>query len=188
MMFGPLVPELGHTIIGNFSTRKYHRPPRQLFGRFSKNFWSLKLFDKNCYGTFWFMDFFLQKIESLEVSKSNTQYLLSTFYALYVHFTTQSIYIPCLIKCKILSPNSILPELVEEEDCQQSKLGPGKPPTRRLLDPFEWYRWWQTYWEYETNFLWTKIVKMRFWPCCKVSTSLDSSPWWQNISLLLGCF
>ena len=75
----------------------------------------------------------LQKIESLEASKSNTQYLLSTFYALYVHFTTQSIYIPCLIKCKILSPNSILPELVEEEDCQQSKLGPGKPPTRRLL-------------------------------------------------------
>ena len=78
--------------IGHFSTRKYHRPPRQLFGRFSKNFWSLKLFDKNCYGTFWFMDFFLQKIESLEASKSNTQYLLSMFYSLYILPHNQSIF------------------------------------------------------------------------------------------------
>ena len=54
--------------------------------------------------------------------------------------------------------------------------------------PLEWYRWWQTYWEYETNFLWPKIVKIRFWPCCKVSTSLDSSPWSQNINFLLRCF
>ena len=70
---------------------QYHRPPR--FGRFGKNFQSSKSFDKNCYGTFWFMKFLLlQKIESLEASKSNTQYLLSMFYAFYILPHNQSIF------------------------------------------------------------------------------------------------